>query len=539
MRPINRISVRSVLVLVFAGCLALVVISQLLTRYFVELPALYEIEHRNDLIIVNQTYYSLELELYSKELVASDAAHWSAANDLLLQDNSGARLAEYLARESFDYLYTAHAVPQIDGYHYMTLDDKVFFQSVHDHNSLEPIAAPTETLPLLAAQLPDSVGSELSGWAQTEIGPIAFAVTGISNDDASLPSSGYLLVWQKLNDAYWPNLTGDADICFLPVDDEARRRAAEAILLREDGVSPRNEDNRVNWVLEDAFGEPLFLVSQTMPTRSFDEGTISASGLVGLATTVLLLAVYSFVVSKRIIAPLEQISQFVGSITRSEDFSVRLPVARTDEIGVVARYLDRLLDTVQTQEDALKDQNRKLEELADRDALTGIFNRRHFDRELSRSWASAERQKQPISCVLIDVDWFGEFNNTYGHPEGDSALTRIATRLNNCVARATDSVCRYGGEEFVVLLPNTETPGAIRIANSLIEAIEEEAIPYPDSITANVVTASAGVSTLVPSRDNAPELLVIFADKALYRAKKAGRNQVVSSARSTTLVSRA
>lgn len=137
----------------------------------------------------------------------------------------------------------------------------------------------------------------------------------------------------------------------------------------------------------------------------------------------------------------------------------------------------------------------------------------------------AQRSERPISCIILDVDWFGRYNEHYGHPAGDAALQDIAKILQAKVNRETDTLCRYGGEEFAVLLNDTNYEAAKNIARKLIDAVSSLDIAHEGSETAMVITASAGVATLMPAPGDSAHELVLRADNALYRAKSQGRNQ--------------
>jgi diguanylate cyclase (GGDEF)-like protein len=170
--------------------------------------------------------------------------------------------------------------------------------------------------------------------------------------------------------------------------------------------------------------------------------------------------------------------------------------------------------------------NQELERLAHIDGLTGIANRRYFDVCLAREFARSSRNRNPLSLILADVDHFKAYNDHYGHQAGDDALKQIAARMTKCLRRPADLVARYGGEEFVVVLPETNRGGALRVAELLRVAIEELAIPHGWSSAANKVTLSLGVACTTSESVPTPEALLADADQALYSAKHAGRNRV-------------
>lgn len=172
--------------------------------------------------------------------------------------------------------------------------------------------------------------------------------------------------------------------------------------------------------------------------------------------------------------------------------------------------------------------NRELRRLSSQDGLTGISNRRHFDEVFSREWRRAARNRKTISLVMCDVDFFKQYNDVYGHQAGDECLIHVARCLSKQARRPGDSVMRYGGEEFAVLLPETDGRGAGLLAEKIRSAVEALAIPHAGSETGKVVTVSAGVASAGPgvAAEKQSDLLQ-WTDAALYEAKRQGRNRVV------------
>ncbi|HVL57802.1 MAG TPA: diguanylate cyclase, partial [Burkholderiaceae bacterium] len=175
-------------------------------------------------------------------------------------------------------------------------------------------------------------------------------------------------------------------------------------------------------------------------------------------------------------------------------------------------------------EQELLDANRRLARLAATDALTGVPNRHQFDQALDVEWRRAMRGNQSLSLLMIDVDYFKRYNDSYGHPAGDACLRTIASALRHATMRPGDLVARYGGEEFVVLLPATDLQGAVLVADRVHDSLRRRAIPHRDHPSSPHVTVSIGVATVQPAAaELRPPVLVVAADAALYRAKRAGR----------------
>jgi diguanylate cyclase (GGDEF)-like protein len=167
-----------------------------------------------------------------------------------------------------------------------------------------------------------------------------------------------------------------------------------------------------------------------------------------------------------------------------------------------------------------------LENLSSQDGLTGIPNRRRFDEVIAQEWQRTRRQKTTLSLVMMDIDHFKAYNDTYGHMAGDECIKQVAQTLDSVAHRASDFVARYGGEEFVAVLPDTDNEGAVALAEKMREGIGALQIPHAESSAADHVTLSLGVSSIIPAGGSSPGALIESADKALYQAKETGRNKV-------------
>lgn len=174
----------------------------------------------------------------------------------------------------------------------------------------------------------------------------------------------------------------------------------------------------------------------------------------------------------------------------------------------------------------LQEANQMLQRLTNLDALTGVANRRYFSTVLTREWARGSRDKASLAAVMVDVDYFKAYNDTYGHPCGDECLCQVARALQDAVKRPGDLLARYGGEEFVILLPRTGLSGAITLAEEARCRVENLKIAHLRSPIQPHVTISLGAASTLPDRHGFPENLVTVADQALYQAKREGRNRV-------------
>lgn len=176
-------------------------------------------------------------------------------------------------------------------------------------------------------------------------------------------------------------------------------------------------------------------------------------------------------------------------------------------------------------EQKLASANLELEKLSFIDGLTKVANRRRFDEQLDILWRLHVRQQKPLTIMLCDIDYFKDYNDSYGHQKGDDALIQVAQVFAQVLSRQSDFVARYGGEEFAFLLPDTDVEGAGNVSLRIHEAIQELKIDHEQSLVSDWVTLSIGIVSYVPNNEETASSLVAMADKALYRAKQRGRNQ--------------
>jgi len=206
--------------------------------------------------------------------------------------------------------------------------------------------------------------------------------------------------------------------------------------------------------------------------------------------------------------------------------SFRNMIAMNWEREAISQELGDLTGSLRDRNRQLRDARRQLTDLANVDELTGLGNRRLVNNALQEEINRARRSGAEMSVIMLDVDYFKLYNDTYGHPAGDSVLQKLADIMQRATTRAGEVVARYGGEEFILVLPGASTESALRTANRLRELVMEEKIPHEASLGEKFITVSQGVVTARPDADLLPADLVNQADKALYQAKGAGRNTI-------------
>jgi len=259
--------------------------------------------------------------------------------------------------------------------------------------------------------------------------------------------------------------------------------------------------------------------------------------LIGVGVAVLVLAIpLGFLLVRQIISPLDSLAEVMRQFSNGR-LDVRAKARSDDEFGRLSRAFNQMADQHQYTHERIVRLNAELEErvayrtqqlreLASREPLTGLYNRRHFREVLERRFAEATRYDTDLSCVMIDLDEFKQANDHFGHHIGDELLILVATTILGQL-RTADVAARYGGDEFIVLLPQTDADRSTVLAERIVEEFAREAqIRFPQTS----VSMSIGIANLRAVGVEDAESLIRAADRALYRAKRAGKNRIVSAA---------
>jgi diguanylate cyclase (GGDEF)-like protein len=283
------------------------------------------------------------------------------------------------------------------------------------------------------------------------------------------------------------------------------------------------------------FAQPLAIALAPVEKQTRDAMFLFA--LIASVVTII-----AFTIGQLLTKPIIYLTNIVSQFTAG-NLDIRAKINSKDEIGQLATSFNDMALQLQTAFETLEQRvnertaeliiaketaeaaKQKLEQLVNLDGLTQVANRRCFNGRLQAEWKRLAREQQPLALILLDVDKFKSYNDYYGHLGGDDCLISIAQTLQQTVHRPADLVARYGGEEFSVLLSNTDLAGAIQVAKNIQQAIDDLVILHAKSDVKDIVTVSMGISSLIPSLDIQPDILIGSADKALYSAKQQGRNR--------------
>lgn len=288
-----------------------------------------------------------------------------------------------------------------------------------------------------------------------------------------------------------------------------------------------NDDFGLDWIVVLVVPEADFMSQVYRSTKI----TLILCGMAFIVTIFIGLCITRWLSS-----PLRQLSAVAHEIGKCE-WNIPIDLNRRDVIGDLSRSFAAMTQQLQV---AFKDlesridertfelvkANQELQLISHVDGLTQIANRRYFDRCFEQEWQRLAREQKPLSLILCDVDHFKQYNDHYGHQAGDRCLQRIAHILSKTVQRPADLVARYGGEEFVLLLSDTDTPGAVLVAQTILKTLREMRIPHITSEKQRI-SVSLGIGTTIPIAPMTPDILLADTDLALYAAKARGRDRYV------------
>ncbi|PKL24896.1 MAG: hypothetical protein CVV47_06295 [Spirochaetae bacterium HGW-Spirochaetae-3] len=363
--------------------------------------------------------------------------------------------------------------------------------------------------------------------------PAMYVSWPVTDDLATLPPRGVLVFVRMLDDevlrSYAPG--DDFNVSWLPASETEKKPVPGIHPVKVDG-----RDELEAWdPVADADGTVIGYLGyhkdrswlaalRVMLLQFFVIG--AAAGLCAY------LASYFFV-KRQLVDPILVIRDYLGSFSSALEAGAALGTDRRDELGELSAHVNSLVDRVRVQA-------RELDRLALTDGLTGLPNRRSLDKTLSllrlRSLSGypvldsrSSDERGSVACGMIDVDFFKNYNDLYGHAGGDAALRSIGLVIRECVMRPDDLPSRYGGEEFAVLLPDTDEAGAFTVLERVRRAVGALELPHAGSAVSVAVTVSCGVAAVRPGDAGADmDALMAMADKALYAAKAAGRNRVTA-----------
>ncbi len=417
---------------------------------------------------------------------------------------------------------------------YLTPDDRLFWEKAYDLTKRESIPLPAlfrnhfpKQFTPLKWPATDLAHAGKKGILLTPKGPLMIAVRPIIPSDRTGPARGTLIMGRFLSDPLINKIKADtkADFGLHFCDEDLPLNLAEISQQLKPPLTHLIKKSRNVLFFYSAFlsldNTPAFLIEVKFPRQMTQQGlmAIRHALLLLIGAGFFIVAIGLILARKTMITPLVEMSR---KTTEIEDghYESRLATTRKDEIGKLSFGINTLAAKIE-------EQSLELERLSYLDGLTGVHNKRFFDQALDREWKRNFREKQYLSTLICDVDYFKLFNDKYGYILADKCLQLVAEAIQAALKRPSDLVARYAGEKFIILLPATPPEGALTLSDTIRKKIHELGIKHEASPIDKYVTLSLGVSSTVPHQLRTPADLVNAAGKALQECKDKGRNRVV------------
>lgn len=533
-------SIRSKVFFIILVLFALLGGTDFLIQRFIIFPSFLALEYREAGENLKRIFYAIDREIVHLDRLCGDWAVWDDAYAFMTEQSQDFTESN-LNEETLE-------ADQLNLLVFCKTDGTIIWSHAADYTSTKRLSfqflttgAIPLTHPLLAMPSVEAAEKKKSGVIDTEFGPLLFSTRQILHSDGSGPGMGYLIMGRFLDTSTQKTLKEQTRIPFEIVYPFPRENSSCGSLADVGTMQPDKLDyfTLTNGAYiktcagyQDTSGEPLFGVQYLFPREITRKGITSmgyAAALV-IFSGVIILIILNVLLQYVVLRPVQRLTAHAARLEQEGDYSVRLNLSRHDEIGKLASSFDTMVQTINDRTAELQLANEQLILLSVQDGLTGIANRRMFDSYLKKEWRRAKREQSPLSVILLDVDFFKGFNDTYGHQQGDRCLIAVAAVLQQHVRRPADLAARYGGEEFVMVLPNTHTQGAMLLAEHVREGVQALKIAHRASTVSPFVSVSLGVATTVPpvdQDDTGLDALLEMADQGLYLAKNQGRNRAM------------
>lgn len=481
-------------------------------------PAFLRIENDNAVKSANRVIGAMDTELGRLNTLADDWAHWDdmhefvlrptpafIANNIATEGLNSSKLNAVLVVSAKDAVVTLQTTPLSTG-------------GLLNPGDLAQVRA------LVVSMVTGNESKGRCGYAMPQTTLLMFCAQPVSRSNGTGANTGGLVLVRELTASVLlaiNKLSQESFSLLSPAPPLPERWALPAFAhwpAGSVGVMRTDHAITLEFDLPGIAGKPLKTVRMPLDRTVVKQGQLAIRqmtfqlGGIALAICVLLLILvhYGFVV------PLRRLQGGIRHIHENRQWDNSVDDTRSDEIGALAREMNGLLGVIRTQVGALS-------ELSLTDALTGLANRRHFDQRLVEEIHRVQRTAQPLSLLMIDIDYFKKFNDCYGHPAGDVALKQVA-QLMHGMTRQSDLPARIGGEEFAVVLFDTSADAAMQFAQKMVQTIRHAQIAHSKSPVSPVLTISVGVAQFRPDQDTKDDFFK-YADQALYAAKSEGRNR--------------
>jgi diguanylate cyclase (GGDEF)-like protein len=365
--------------------------------------------------------------------------------------------------------------------------------------------------------------------------PIAFSMSPILTSNSGGPARGYLVLGIKIDQFFIEKSEDKIKKSFEIIEVEKTLLPITDFSSYEYSAKPLNK--KLLYISKEYLVDNITVLRiSTQFNRK-----ITQSGLSSLKYTlfylllmgILIMLIIAAILNFSIFNPLSELKRQIQYISKHKVYGLRSLIKGNDEIGVFSREFNHMLDIIEKYTRELVEENTNaqsinstLKQLSLIDPLTQINNRLSVSKKLQTEWMASYRQQTPLTIMMVDIDYFKAYNDSYGHLSGDKCLVKVAEVLNKNMHRPHDMAARFGGEEFILILPETNSKAALKVANRIQKDIAKCSMVHQHNKVSPFITVSIGVATQIPTEGQSVGTLVEHADKALYIAKNNGRNRI-------------
>lgn len=545
-RPdLMSISTKTTVLIILMG--ALLSLSAFLIQRSIIYPAFHEIELDYAKDNIDRVVQRLET---AREFIDLTVYDWSAWNDTYTFADDGNQT--YVESNLYPDTFLNFG---FDVALFLDIDREPVWGRVFDFDPDEGIIDLTDTYldDVLAeiAGFTDRIDFEADIDDQNQSGvvtvdgiPVLFSIRPIVRSDGSGPHRGYVVFGQFLDDELIARFSEQIvqDFSIEPVADTHERQDLNSYTIRA-----IDSDTLSASRIYSIDGIPSLRAITILPRNITGLGSdITFFGVALFVLLCLVLAAMLLVLFRWfVVKPIMGLRADIANISSAMDYSLRASVRSNDEIGALSRDFNSMLSVIESNNtelvrlndeltsehrrvlevrNELEAANSELKRLSENDPLTGLSNRLALEKKLEQAWEILRRTCDPLTVILVDIDYFKPYNDHYGHQAGDEALRRVAAVLAGTVQRKSDMASRYGGEEFLLVLPGTDSAAATDIAAAIREGIINANIKHEHSPVAPYLTVSIGISSAVPHGGITVDDLIGAADRALYKVKEGGRD---------------
>jgi diguanylate cyclase (GGDEF)-like protein len=499
--------------IIVIGNIVITFVVALLARNIIINPRLFAIEHAADQKDIAR--FEQALELYKDTLEGRVKRIYSAGGILQSLDNSIdwqpviGHLAKIGGYEELDYFILADH----DGSNALLQAGELV-----DRFKTPPSAtALKEILEHIIPRTSVTKGAVISGlYDSPSDGPIVYAAGNALWTSDELPSM-YIAI-RRLNQNMIPEFTKRLGLSATIISES---EFSNLTARSSSKIGARNSNNTLLTIIKGDNNKALLHLKFITAPRAFDDQAFSPTFTVSMLVATVSWSLVFLYLYHNTISPIRRVSRTMKMIRLTNNYNNHLDYKIKDEIGTLVDECNELLKHVAQHTELL-------EKYSYQDALTGLGNRRHFQEQFKQYWRIAKRKKLNLNAITFDLDYFKQYNDTYGHDGGDIALQNFAKILMNSFVRDDDVIARTGGEEFIVLLLGSDSEYAVQLAQAVIDKLYSQHIPHSASPIADRLTVSSGVASIIPNQHIKADTLISRADSALYHAKGQGRNRVVS-----------